>query len=138
MWRKLSHLQRLHFAAEGTKHYAFSKTGITRIVKTHLKCNTKNVICMIHCTKCNKQHIGETKRRHKDRFNRSSAKSPPFPFLNIISLVPGAYAAFSAAVEGVWGGGVHFKLVRTLCQQSLKYIFLYNTERVPFSSEKKN
>ena len=60
----------------------------------------------------NKQHIGETKRRHKDRLNRSSAKSPPLPFLNILSLVPGAYAAFSAAAEGGGGGGVHFKLVR--------------------------
>ena len=41
------------------------------------------------------------------------------------------YAAFSA------GGGVHFKLERTSCQQSLKYLSLYNTEGAPFPSEKK-
>ena len=43
----------------------------------------------------------------------------------------GAYAAFS-------GGGLHFKLERTSCQQSLKYISLYNTEGAPFSTEKRN
>ena len=41
----------------------------------------------------------------------------------------GAYAAFSA------GGGVHFKLERTSCQQSLKYISPYNTEGAYFSTE---
>ena len=45
----------------------------------------------------------------------------------------GAYAAFSAG-----GGGVHFKLDRTSCQQSLKYISLYNTGGAPFSTEKRN
>ena len=44
--------------------------------------------------------------------------------------VAGAYAAFLAE-------GVHFKLERTSCQQSLKYISLYNTEGAPFSTEKK-
>ena len=34
------------------------------------------------------------------------------------------------------GGGVHFKLERTSCQHSLKYISLYNKEGAPFSSEK--
>ena len=34
------------------------------------------------------------------------------------------------------GGGGHLKLERTLCQQSLKYISLYNTEGAPFPSEK--
>ena len=36
------------------------------------------------------------------------------------------------------GGGwceVHFKLERASCQQSLKYISLYNTEGTPFSTE---
>ena len=41
---------------------------------------------------------------------------------------PGAFAAFSA------GEGVHFKLERTSCQQSLKYLSLYNTEGAPFST----
>ena len=34
-----------------------------------MTCDTKNVIYMIQCTLCNKQYIGETKRRLKDRFN---------------------------------------------------------------------
>ena len=45
----------------------------------------------------------------------------------------GAYAAFS-----VGGGGVHFKLERNSCQQSLKYISLYNTGDAPFSTKKRN
>ena len=32
-------------------------------------CNSKNLIFMIHCLRCNKQYIGEKKRRLKDRFN---------------------------------------------------------------------
>ena len=49
--------------------------------------------------------------------------------------ISGAYAAFSAGE-----GGVHFKpeLERTSCQQSLKYISLYNTEGAPFSTVKRN
>ena len=31
--------------------------------------HSKNVIYMIHCNHCSKQHLGETKRRLKDRFN---------------------------------------------------------------------
>ena len=49
--------------------------------------------------------------------------------LIISSLYTGSYAAFS---------GVHFKLERTSCQQSLKYISLYNTGGAPFSTEKRN
>ena len=33
---------------------------------------------------------------------------------------------------------MHFKLGRTSYQQYLKYISLYNTEGVPFSTEKRN
>ena len=50
-----------------------------------------------------------------------------------ILIYSGVYAAFSAG-----GGGVHFKLERTSCQQSLKYISLYNTGGAPFSTEKRN
>ena len=32
-------------------------------------CNTRNVIYMVQCNRCNLQYIGETKRRLKDRFN---------------------------------------------------------------------
>ena len=56
MWKKC---RTCSYIADGTTHYTFSKTKITRSVKTHLNCNTKNVIYMIHCTKCNKQYIGE-------------------------------------------------------------------------------
>ena len=34
--------------------------------------------------------------------------------------------------------GVHFKFDQTSCQQSLKYISLYNTEGAPFSTEERN
>ena len=44
----------------------------------------------------------------------------------------GTYAAFSARR----GGGVHFKLERTSCQQPLKYISLYNMEGAPFLLKK--
>ena len=47
----------------------------------------------------------------------------------------------SRRVRSFFGGrgeGVHFKLVRTSCQQSLKYTSLYNKERSPFSTEKRN
>ena len=37
-----------------------------------------------------------------------------------------------------FGGEVHFKLERTSCQQSLKYVSLYNMEGAPFSTEKRN
>ena len=33
---------------------------------------------------------------------------------------------------------MHFKLERTSCQHSLKYISLYNAEGAPLSSEKRN
>ena len=41
-------------------------------------------------------------------------------------------------VRRFFGEGVHFKLERTSCWQSLKYTSLYNTEGAPFSSEERN
>ena len=38
---------------------------------------------------------------------------------------------------GVEGGGGTLSLKRTPCQQSLKYISLYNTGGAPFSTEKR-
>ena len=38
-------------------------------IKSNLTCETKNLIYMIQCNRCNLQYIGETKRRLKDRFN---------------------------------------------------------------------
>ena len=49
--------------------YAFYSTGQKFKIKSHITCETSNVIYMIQCTKCNLQYIGETKRRFKDRFN---------------------------------------------------------------------
>ena len=34
-----------------------------------ITCDTKNLIYIIQCNRCNLQYIGETKRRLKDRFN---------------------------------------------------------------------
>ena len=42
---------------------------VTRSITSHIACNTKNVIYMVQCNRCNLQYIGETKRRLKDRFN---------------------------------------------------------------------
>ena len=48
-------------------------TGIapseTHHIKSHITCETFNVIYLIQCRLCNLQYIGETKRRLKDRFN---------------------------------------------------------------------
>ena len=63
-----------NFISHGTKEITFSSTGLTRTINSHITCNSKNVIYMIHCTKCNKQYIGETKRRLKDRFNEHRRK----------------------------------------------------------------
>ena len=50
--------------------YAFFSTGETCTIKSiNLTCDTKNLIYMIQCNRCNLQYIGETKRRLKDRFN---------------------------------------------------------------------
>ena len=46
----------------------FYSTGQSFKIKSHITCETFNVIYMIQCTKCNLQYIGETKRRLKDRF----------------------------------------------------------------------
>lgn len=58
-----------NYIADGTTSYTFSQTGLSRTISSHLDCNTRNLIYMIHCTKCGKQYIGETRRRLRDRFN---------------------------------------------------------------------
>ena len=45
----------------GLTHYTFFSTGATHQTKSHITCNTKNLIYMIQCN--------ETNRRLKDRFN---------------------------------------------------------------------
>ena len=55
--------------SDGLTSYTFFSTGETRTIKSNLTCDTKNLIYMIQCNRCNLQYIGETKRRLKDRFN---------------------------------------------------------------------
>ena len=57
------------FIDDGRNQYTFYCTGETFKIKSHITCEIPNVIYMIQCTKCNLQHIGETKHRLKDRFN---------------------------------------------------------------------
>ena len=54
------------YISDGQTSYKFHSTGETRPVTHNIDCNSKN---MIQCNRCSKQHIGETKRRLKDRFN---------------------------------------------------------------------
>ena len=46
------------------KHiYTFHSTGDPRIINHRIDCNSRNVIYMVECRRCNKQYIGETKRQ---------------------------------------------------------------------------
>ena len=54
------------YVSDGQTSYKFQSTGETRPITHNIDCNSKN---MIQCNRCSKQHIGETKRRLKDRFN---------------------------------------------------------------------
>ena len=58
--------------------YTFSATSEERHIKEHITCNSKNLIYMIECRKCQKQYIGETKRRLNERFgeHRRSVTKP--------------------------------------------------------------
>ena len=51
------------------KFLTFYFTGETYKIKSHITCNTVNVIYMIQCLLFKLRYIGETKRRFKDRFN---------------------------------------------------------------------
>ena len=57
------------YFTDGRTNYTFSATAEIRTIHDHIDCNSKNLVYMIHCLPCNKQYIGETKRRVKDRFN---------------------------------------------------------------------
>ena len=69
------------YITDGRKNYTFSVTGEIRTIHDHIDCNSKNLIYMIYCLRCNKQYIGETKRWLKDRFNehRRPVYRPPLP-----------------------------------------------------------
>ena len=58
-----------NYITDGRTSYTFHSTGETRHITHHIDRNSKNVIYMVHCNRCHKQYIGETKRRLKDRFN---------------------------------------------------------------------
>ena len=57
------------YITDDRTNYTFSATGEMRTIHDHIDCNSKNLIYMIHCLRCHKQYISETKRRLKDRFN---------------------------------------------------------------------
>ena len=63
----------------------FNSTGQMYQIKSHITCNTSNVIYLIQCVECNLQYIGETKRRLKDRFNEHRR-----PIINTSSYTPTA------------------------------------------------
>ena len=58
-----------HYNTDGRTYYTFSATGETVLIPDQIDCNSKNLIYIVRCQRCNKQYIGETKRRLKDRFN---------------------------------------------------------------------
>ena len=58
-----------NYITDGLINYTFTSTAETRSIKHHIDCNSTNVIYMVQCTRCDKQYIGETKRRLRDRFN---------------------------------------------------------------------
>ena len=57
------------YIEHGLNQCTFHSTAETHHIKSHITCETFNVICLIQCRLCNLQYIGETKRRLKDRFN---------------------------------------------------------------------
>ena len=58
-----------NYITDGRTNYTFSATGKTRPITNHIDCNSKTLVYMVHCRRCNKQCIGETKRGLVDRFN---------------------------------------------------------------------
>ena len=57
------------YIEHGRNQYTFHSTGETHHIKSHITCETLNVIYLIQCRLCNLQNCGETNRRLKDRFN---------------------------------------------------------------------
>ena len=56
------------YISHGLTPYTFSSNSETRLIKSNLTCDTKNLIYMIQCNRCNLQYIAETKRRLQDHF----------------------------------------------------------------------
>ena len=57
------------YIEHGRNQYTFHSTGETHHIKSHITCETFDVIYLMQCRLCNPQYIGETKRRLKDHFN---------------------------------------------------------------------
>ena len=53
----------------GRNQYPFYSTGQTFKIKSHITCETSNVIYMSQCTKCNLSVHRRDQRRLKDRFS---------------------------------------------------------------------
>ena len=65
------------YISHGLTTHTFFSTGETLPIKSNLTCDTKNLIYMIQCNRCNLQSIGETKRRLKDRLNTAVPNLKP-------------------------------------------------------------
>lgn len=56
-------------AIEPTDSFSSAVTKELFEITDEMNCNTKNVIYLINCIKCQKQYVGQTERRLKDRLN---------------------------------------------------------------------
>ena len=68
------------YISHGLTTYTFFSTGETRPIKSNLTSDTKNLIYIIQCNRCNLQYIGETKRRfneHRRTIDNPNTKSKP-------------------------------------------------------------
>ena len=66
-----------HYITDGRTKYTFSATGETRTIPDHIDCNFKNLIYMVHCRRCNKQYIGETKKSKNTATTRRQTHPHP-------------------------------------------------------------
>ena len=73
-----------NYITDGRTSYTFHSTGETEHITHHIDCNSKNVIYMVHCNRCHKQYIRETKRRLKDRFNEHRRPVDKQTVLNLL------------------------------------------------------
>ena len=86
------------FVEDGRNQYTFHSTEQTFKIKSHITCETSDVIYMIQCTKCNLQYIGETKHRLKDRFTAL------FNNMRTLKFKAQPTNAFFATVNQLFGG----------------------------------
>ena len=58
---RMYHIWRSMYQGSAYRALAHGTHRETRTIKSHFTCNTKNLIYMIQCNRCNLQYIGETK-----------------------------------------------------------------------------